>query len=142
MNQKTTTWQNLYIQRISNQSNHWLCRITAVQKFKTRSGFKQYDVILTKEQLVLTKRKSSFEAKNMQTQYNALGFRIDIYFNDSKLATEIDESGNSGRNIDYEINRRQKSIEQELGCAFIRIDPLKEDFYTMKAINHIFRHIQ
>ena len=66
-----------------------MCRITAVQKFKTRSGFKQYDVILTKEQLVLTKRKSSFEAKNMQTQYNALGFRIDIYFNDSKLATEL-----------------------------------------------------
>ena len=78
----------------------------------------------------------------MQTQYNALGFRIDIYFNDSKLATEIDESGNSDRNIDYEINRRQKSIEQELSCAFIRIDPLKEDFYTMKVINHIFRHIQ
>ena len=44
-----------------------MCRITAVQKFKTRSGFKQYDVILTKEQLVMTKRKSSFEAKNMHS---------------------------------------------------------------------------
>ena len=44
------------------------CRTTAAHKFGTRSGFKQYDVILTKEQLVLTKRKSLFEGENMQTQ--------------------------------------------------------------------------
>ena len=76
----------------------------------------------------------------MQKQYNALGYRIDLWFNDSKPAIEID--GKSDRNIDYEINRRQKSIEQELGCAFIRIDPPKEDFFTMKAINQIFRHMK
>ena len=33
-------------------------------------AFKQDDVILTKEQSVLAKRMSSFEGKNMQTQYN------------------------------------------------------------------------
>ena len=78
----------------------------------------------------------------METQYNALGYRTDLCFNDSKPAIEIDENGKSDRNIDYEINRRQKSIEQELGCAFIRIDPPKEDFYTMKAINQISRHMK
>ena len=40
-------------------------RTTAVHKFRTRLGFKQYDVILTKEQPVLT--KCSFEGENMQT---------------------------------------------------------------------------
>ena len=31
------------------------CRTTSAHKFRTRLGFKQYDVILTKEQSVLTK---------------------------------------------------------------------------------------
>ena len=46
------------------------CRTTSAQKFRTRLGFKQYDVILMKEQSVLTKIMSSFEGENMQTQYN------------------------------------------------------------------------
>ena len=45
------------------------CRTTSAHKFRTRLGFKQYDVILTKEQSVLTKVMSSFEVENMQTQY-------------------------------------------------------------------------
>ena len=51
---------------------------------------------------------------------------------------EIDENGNSDRNIDREI-KRQKAIEQEFSCKFIRIDPDKEDFETA---NEIFRHIK
>ena len=50
-----------------------------------------------------------------------------MYFHDYKLTIEIDENGPSDRNIDYEI-KRQKAIEQELACKFIRIDPDKEDF--------------
>ena len=44
------------------------CRTTMAHKFRTRLGFKQYDVIFTKEQSVLTKIMSSFEEENMQTQ--------------------------------------------------------------------------
>ena len=46
------------------------CRATSAHKFRRRLGFKQYDVILTKEQSVLTKIMSSFEGENMETQYN------------------------------------------------------------------------
>ena len=53
---------------------------------------------------------SSFVKKNMQTQYDVLGYRIDLYFHDYKLAIEIDENGRSGRNINYQI-KRQKAIE-------------------------------
>ena len=56
-----------------------------------------------------------------------VGYRIDLYFHDYKLAIEIDENGRSDRNIDYEIKKKKK-IEQELGCEFIRTDPGKEDF--------------
>ena len=77
----------------------------------------------------------------MQTQYNVLGYRIDLYFHYYKLAIEIDENGHSHRDINYEINR-QKAIEQELSCRFIRVDPDKEDFDIFRAINEIFRHIK
>ena len=86
------------------------CRTTSAHKFRTRLGFKYYDVILTKEQLVLTKIISSFEGEKMQTQYNVLSYRIELYFHE--LAIEIDENGLSDRNIDYEI-KRQKAMEQE-----------------------------
>ena len=120
------------------------CRTTMAHKFRTRLGFKQYDVIFTKEQSVLTKIMSSFEEENMQTQY-VLRYRIDLYFQDYKLAiendVEIDENGHSDRNINSKI-KRQKAIEQEIGCKFIRIDLDKEDFDIFRAINEIFRHIK
>ena len=78
-------------------------------KFRTRLGFKRYDVILTKEQSVLTKIMSSFEGENMQTQYKVLSYRINLYFQDYKLAMEIDENRHRNRYIDYEI-KRQKVI--------------------------------
>ena len=90
---------------------------------------------------MLTKKISSFEGENMQTQCNVLSDRIDLYFYDHKLAIELDENGHSDRNIDYEI-KQQKTIEQELGCKFIRSDPDKEDFDIFRTINEIFRSIK
>ena len=77
----------------------------------------------------------------MQTQYDVLGYKIDLYFHDYKLVTEINENEHINRNIDYEIKRR-KEIKQELDCKFIKIDPDKEDFSVFKTINEIFRHIK
>ena len=56
------------------------CKATAWHKFGARLGFKQYDIILNKEQPILTKMKSSFEGDDMQTQYSLLGYRIDLCF--------------------------------------------------------------
>ena len=117
------------------------CRTISAHKFTTRLGFKEYDVILTKAQSVLARIISSLEGENMQTQYNVLGYRIDLYFYDYNLEIETDENGHSDRNIDYEI-KRQKAIEQELGYKFIRTDPDKKDFDIFRAINEIFRHIK
>ena len=51
---------------------------------------------------------SSFEGKSMQTQYNVLGYRIDLYFLDYKLAMQIDENCRSDR-----ILKIQKAIEHK-----------------------------
>ena len=64
-----------------------------------------------------------------------------MHFHDYKLVIKIDENEHSDRNTDYDI-KRQKAIEQELGCIFIRIDPDQEDFDTFKAVNEIFRQIK
>ena len=67
-----------------------------------------------------------------------LGYGSGLYSRDCKLAVEIDEDDHSNRNIDYE-RKREKAIEQVLGCEFIRTDHDKEDFDIFKAINEIFR---
>ena len=99
-------------------------RVTTTHKFRARLRFKQYDVILTSQQSILTKIVSLFEGESMQTQYSVFGYRTDLYFQDYKLAIETDENCQSDRNIDYKI-KRKKEIERELGCEFIRIDPEK-----------------
>ena len=43
----------------------------------------------------------------MQTQWSVLGYRIDQYFHDYKLAIEVDEYSHKDRDIDYEIKRRK-----------------------------------
>ena len=77
----------------------------------------------------------------MQTQYSVLGYRIDLYFHKYKLAIEVDELENADRNINNKIER-QKALERELYCVFIRINPDGKDFNILKIINEIYRHIK
>ena len=72
----------------------------------------------------------------MQTQYNVVSYRIDLYSRDYKLALEIDENGHSDSNIDNE--KRQKVIEQERGCKFIRINCDEEGYNNLElSINYL-----
>ena len=104
-------------------------------------GFKLHDVINTKEQTIINSIKDTFEGENIQTQYSVLGYRIDLYFYEYKLAIEVDELGHTNRNINNEIER-QKALEKELNCIFIRINPDEKDFNIFKEINKIHRHIK
>ena len=103
------------------------CRTDESCTFKRNLGFRLHDVINTKEQTVINSIKDAFEGEDMQTQYTATGYRIDLYFHKYKLAIEVDGLGHSDRNIDYEI-QRQRALERELDCVFIRIDPDAPDF--------------
>ena len=71
---------------------------------------------------------------------SVLGYRIDLYFHEYKLAIEVDELGHADRNINNEIER-QRALERELNCAFIRINPDEPDFNILSEIHKIHRHI-
>ena len=83
---------------------------------------------------MLTKKISSLEGENMQTKYKNLGYRIDLYFHNYKLAIKIDENGHIDRNITYKI-KKQKAIELEISWKFMKICPGKEDFDIFRTIN-------
>ena len=68
-------------------------------------------------------------------QCNVLGYRIDPYFPKYKLAIEFDDQEHNDRDIDYEIER-QKAIEKEIGCKFIRTDPRKILIFLLKLANY------
>ena len=84
------------------------------------------DVINTKEQTIINSIKDMFEGENIQTQYSVLCYRIDLYW------TYWQE---------YEIER-QKVLEKELNCIFIRINPDEKDFNIFIEISKIHRHIK
>ena len=100
---------------------------------------------MTQEQSILSKIVTLFATKKIMLQHNVLGYRIDAYFPKYKLAIEVDEQGHNDRDIDYEI-QRQKALEKELGCNFIRINPAKKHFNifveTGKMENYITKSIK
>ena len=116
------------------------CRTDESCNLKRNLGFTLHDVINTKEQTVINSIKDAFEGENMQTQYTALNYRIDLCFHKYKLAIEVDELGHNDKNIDYEI-QRQQALVRELSCEFIRINPDAIDFNIFKETNKIHRHI-
>ena len=100
-----------------------------------------HDVVNTKKQTIINSIKDAFEEKDMQTQHTGIGCRIDLYFHEYKLAIGVDELGHNDRNIGYEM-QRQKALEREFNCVFIRINPNENNFNIFKEINKIHRHIK
>ena len=122
--------ENLAIQIIKD-------RRTESDNFRTDFGFNVLDVFNVKQQTITKIIKDAFEGEDTRTEYNVLSFSVDLYLKEYKL----DEFNHNDRNIDYEI-QRQKAIEKELGCKFIRINPGEDNFNEGKAINEIYRHIK
>ena len=111
------------------------------ENFRAILGFKEHDIMLTKEQSVLKSVMDAFKGEHMQNQYSLLGYRIDLYFHDYRLAIEVDETVHKDGIIDHEI-KIQKTIKKELNCEFIRTNPDEKDFNIFTAINEIHRHIK
>ena len=116
------------------------CRTTPAVNFKTKLRFDQHDAIMTQEQSVLSKIVTLFAAEEIILQHTVFGYRIDAYFSKYKLVIEVDEQEHKDRDIDYEIER-QKAIEKELSCKFIRINPAKENFNIFVEIDKIHNFI-
>ena len=85
------------------------CRTKAAHKFRTRSGFKQYDV-----------NQRTINANN-----------IDLYFYDYKLAIEIDDSSHYDINNGYKIDR-QKDMEEFLVVSLLGLILIKKTLIFIK----------
>ena len=106
------------------------------ENLRTILGFKEHDIMNVTEKTTLDSIKNAFKGENIQTHYRVLGYIIDIYFHDYKLAVEIDEKDHQYRDIICEIER-QKTLQKELDCKFIRI---RMKLNEMKY--EIFRHVK
>ena len=114
------------------------CRTPTGIEFRFKLGFNQHDIIMTKEQTVLTGIMKIFASEKILLQH----YKIDLYFPEHKLAIEVDEKGHKDISIDHEIKlKKQKAIKKELDCEFNRINPDEKDFdmdiYINKTQNHI-----
>ena len=96
--------------------------------FRILLGSKENDIFLTKGHSVLKSIMEVFKGENMQTQFSVLDYKINLYFYDYKLATEMDEKGHKDRNTNDEI-QRQKALEKGFNCKFIRINPDEKKKY-------------
>ena len=66
------------------------CRTAATHTFRRRLGFKQYNITLTRKQLMLAKNRKFICRRKHETQYNVFCYRIDLYFHGCRLAIKID----------------------------------------------------
>ena len=125
--------------------------IRAIDGFRRKLMIRDYEVSLSIEHEVKSKVGTIFVNEKMFEEYSVkiyeidpyfykhykekiqtdkndckyILFRIDIYFTECCLAVEIDEKGHTDRDLTFE-GKRQKALEKELNCTFIRINTIRE----------------
>ena len=82
----------------------------------------------------------TFRGEKMKRQFKIGNYRIELYLPEDKIAVECDEFDHIGRDINYEIFR-QKFIEEQLQCTFVRYNPDEKDFDMALVLNKIYRTI-
>lgn len=81
---------------------------------------------------MLEKVLCPFSIKGIK-QFKVLNYRIDYYIPDLDIAIEYDE--NNHRNYSYRAHEgRQKEIEKELGCRFIRVSDKNSNEYNIGLV--------
>ena len=74
----------------------------------------------------------------MNAQFSIGSHRIDLYFPEHKIAVECNEYDHIDRDIYYEINR-QKFIEDQLNCEYIRYNSDAENVRIERVLSKIIR---
>ena len=61
------------------------------ENFRSLLGFKEHDIMKVIEKTTLESLRDTIEGEIYKLNYKVLGYEIDLYFHDYKLAVEIDE---------------------------------------------------
>lgn len=69
-------------------------------------------------------------------QFTIGSYRIDLYLSKPKIAMECDENGHTAYKQQAEM-QRQKFIEEQLGCTFVRFDPYAPGFSVFETISRV-----
>ena len=116
------------------------CKASTAVEVRSKLGFKQHDLIMTKEQSVLTTIMKIYASEKILLQHSVLSYRTDLHFPEHKLAINVDEKRQKDRD-EYEEVERKNAIKEHLDCKFIRINPDEKDFdmniKTGKTYNNI-----
>ena len=95
---------------------------------------------MSKKKSVTTKIIKAFSNEKSLPQHSVLSYQVHLYFPEHKLAIEVDEKGQTDRNINNKIER-QKAIEERFKCKSIRINPNAENYDIFVKIGKIHNHI-
>ena len=108
------------------------CRVSAPKRieFRYEIAYKQHDIVLSKEQSVISNITNLSSNEKLLLQHSVLGYKIDLYFPKHKLAIEVQEKRHTDRDEKKKQkkkkeNEREEKIKEELGCEFVRINPEK-----------------
>ena len=98
-------------------------------ELKIKLGFNQVDPIMTKQQSIGLRIRKTFPNEEIIEDFyvKKFNYMIDFYLPKGKLAIEVDELGHEDRKQNKE-NKRQKELEGNLKCTFIRINPDEKGF--------------
>lgn len=111
-----------------------------INYFKSIGILKKYNLYSRKEINFKYKLKQALKPFGLKIipQFQCLNYKIDFYIKSLNIAIEYDE--NDHRNYSYERHEgRQREIEKELGCRFIRISDKNTDEYNIGyVIKEIF----
>lgn len=82
---------------------------------------------------------SSIEAEIMENQFLVFPNKIGSSFDDWQLTIKCNQKVHKSCLMGYEV-RRQRLVEKELGCDFIRFDPENLDFDMFRGIDKFHSH--
>ena len=110
------------------------------EHFRAVLGFKEHEIMLTKEYSTKLKIKRIFPNEIIEEQYKVLVYFIDLAFLVHNLSLEIDLGGHIER-FEAEEKERQKAIDKETGFTIITINPDTEYFNIFVEISKIQNYI-
>ena len=83
----------------------------------------------------------TFDGNIMTPQYKIDEYRIDLYFEEHKLAIECDENHHNNSENKLKDIQRESYIYQKLKCRFIRFQPYNKNFNLFELLNEIYIHL-
>ena len=91
------------------------CRVSAPKRieFRYEIAYKQHDIVLSKEQSMISNITNLSSNEKLLLQHSVLGYKIDLYFPKHKLAIEVQEKRHTDRDEKKHTHKKRKMKEKK-----------------------------